>query len=189
MPAENVFSEGISGMRPILPPLFRPGAGPEGAMLDPSDPVTRWSGCYYGHEDEESAPVYVRSPHGTPRAAIQRMTANDWDCDFRDVQVLARWGRILTRQDCWDAYGREDWTDLWLHKHKVGYYFQPAAYYYDAEVGAADNAFGNLTPVQVPTPPAEPPAEWCPREDKPVWELCSPSAPGATPIYISEAMR
>lgn len=168
---------------PLRPPLFMDGGGPESARLLPSDPVCRWGDVGYGDNSDEGLPVFVRMPTQKSRVAIQRSVAREYGYCFNDIAVLARWGRIFTRQQAWDSGGSERWFDLWLLRNKVGYYLKEAAYYYDAEYHLP--AAQRRDP-QVPEVPTEPPAEWLPQDDLPCWGLCSPYVSGATPIYIIE---
>lgn len=176
---------------PLRHPVFDEtrGEGVDGICLLPSDPVCAWSECYYtpaAHQPDEAFPVYLRNtPRCKPRAVIQRMAADELGCDFGYIRVLARWGRIFTRQRAWDEGGSDRWLDLWLLKHKVGYYSKEATYYYDAEYSLPP---AQRRDPQVPEPPAAPPQEWLPQEDLPGWELCAPYDAGAMPIYIVETM-
>lgn len=127
-------------------------------LLAPSDPcVPNWGNCWYGSEEEFSHEVVVRRP-GIHRAAVQRRVANEWGYDFGEVRCLARWGRIMSRQDAWDAYGKDRWDD--------------------------DHYLDNTPTPDKPPLEWDPGSS----DYSPVWEFCDPYAEGATPIFICEGL-
>lgn len=162
--------------------------------MKPSDPAAPgWGGLCTYLQDDWPCDVHDRTNIGCPpRASIQRWAANDIGCDFNEIAVVARWGRILSRQEVWDDLGCESW----MSSRHIGYYFHKAglngkgngAHYRDDEVAALGSDpfardWSRITPVDIPT---EPPADWKLDERLGVWAICGPKDPGATPIYVVE---
>lgn len=156
-------------------------------MKQPSDPVCTWKDCVGPamYPGDEGWPVYVRGLNTPPRAAIQRQAASEMGVDFGYVRVLARWGRIYTRQEVWDSDGGESWLDHWLSDNGVGYYFLERMYYYDAEY---ELPAAQRRDPKVPEIPKQPPSDWEPDEGAPCWTLCRREDAGATAIYVVETM-
>lgn len=163
--------------------------------MNPSDPAIRWVDCVTTYGDFPM-PVTVRDRKCAPRASIQRWAASEIGVDFQDVRVLARWGRIFTRQEVWDSGGDESWaSDQGWGKYKTPNGWR---WHSDDDVGDAQQSQVQLvtkdgfdtglnwSKIAERVIPTEPPPDWTPSDYLHAWEFCKPTHPDATPLYVIE---
>lgn len=136
--------------------------------------------CVYGHVDE-AREGSVREAAHTSRAAAQREFASELGVDFGQVSCRTTYGRFLTRQDAWDDYGSDRWVERRLEELELEPRRDAAT-----DVWFYEDPRGRRVPESDLEPPAEPPADWEPDDDDPVWTVCSKDAHGAIKIYVLE---
>lgn len=127
-------------------------------MRKPSDPiVARVPYAEWGHDELEGT-ITPYGP-GVHRAAVQRRFANEVGVGFEEVRCVVRYARPLTYQEVWDERGRERWLDDWMEQNGVFYNLRRNQH----------TAHGRF--IQVPDPPHEPPPDWQPAEEDPVFQI------------------
>jgi hypothetical protein len=151
----------------------------------PGDPVEPFypDGCVYGHADD-GIEGSVRDAAITSRAAAQRHFAGILGVAFNDVRVRTTYGCALTRQDVWDDHARDDAEDQ--RREELGLTLKYdralkglAAFWYEDATGRVVEE----AEWEIP----EPPPDWEPKGEDPVWRECKKDDPGAVKIYICEA--
>ena len=172
-------------------------------MANPNDLVFNGTlaDCVYGSGDEGIPGSVALADDreervAAGRAAAQRRFADEADVDFGKVRSCTMYGRIFTRQEAWDDYGRERAADDaffdlgfrhandWTPDKPVG---APANRWVEHEeapgVRVPDSAIDAALALDAP---GRVPDDWEPDEDEDVWEACGPTALGATKLWVFE---
>lgn len=142
-------------------------------------PMGSLTEAYIGAVEDDPTSILYDARHMKRATAIARH-ASEHGYDFRDVQCSTCYARWLTREEQWEATGRDRWDDDQLDAYFFG----------DPERDArwADEAWRHPdgTLIEFAPIPDDPPADWQPRDDDPAWEFCERGADGSIRVYVCE---
>lgn len=163
---------------------------------NPSAPCVPLGAIFYDMPSEDGYAVYDALTR--PRATVQRRHADELGIPFQSVSCSKCYLRALSRQESWDAGGRDYWHDEQLMRYCIGYYFAHSdaarhhgeGYYFD-HIILPD---GSNEPVPAALikwlePPEQPPYGWTPREDAygdEIVEWVDYHHPEAIPVFVCE---
>lgn len=146
----------------------------------PEDPVSSPSELIY---DDTELGIW---DDGVPRAEAQARYASEVGCDFRDVRCLRAYINIFTRQEVWDAQGKESYFEHEMFKRNIGYYFVgalygPEGYYFDDTRKPVPQKM-----LDAMKGPEVVPDDWYPPEHFTGYEFVARTHERAIPVHICE---
>lgn len=144
-------------------------------------PMGSLTDAYLGW-DETDPQAILYDARNVKRATAINRHANEYGCAFRDVQCMTRYARWLTRDEQWEAVGRDRYGDDQLDAYFTGDGLDPC--FVDGAWRRPDGQAIELAPA-----PDDPPADWQPRDDDPTWEFCGRGDEGAIRVYVCEVDR
>lgn len=170
----------------------------------PDDPVCHLSDLCGADDDE-----FRIAPGSANRAAMMARFAAESGLDFNEVRCLRFYARIFTRQEVWDAEGRDRAADQANMDAKYGYYFEryvwtmPNGETVTRQVRPLGIGNGRNIKVEVlpegwysdldsTTPivgfeatdfPERVPDDWEPHDGYIGWETCGKNDEGAIPMW------
>lgn len=146
----------------------------------PEDPVSSPSELIY--EDTE----FGIWDDGVPRGEAQARFASEAGCDFRDARCLRAYINIFTRQEVWDAQGKESYFEHEMFRRNIGFYSELAGYgprgcYFDESKQPVPEEM-----LKAMKGPEIVPDDWQPPEYFTGYEFVDKTHPRAIPVHICE---